>query len=72
MRGAEKLTVPCLILQADDDGLVDPSVTTNFFKRGASADKPLKVYEGFYHEILNEPGKESVLRDIDAWISART
>lgn len=71
MLGADKLTVPCLVLQAGDDGLVDPSVTTDFFKRMASADKTLKVYEGFYHEILNEPGKESVLRDIDAWISAR-
>jgi len=68
---ADKLTAPCLIMQASADGIVDASATAIFFKRVASSDKTLKVYEGFYHEILNEPGKESVLQDIDAWLSAR-
>jgi alpha-beta hydrolase superfamily lysophospholipase len=69
---AGQLTLPCLIMQAGADGIVDPSGTADFFKKIASSDKTLKVYDGFYHEILNEPGKESVLRDIDAWLSART
>lgn len=72
MRAADKLTLPCLIIQGGADGIVDPSMTTDFFKKVASRDKTLKVYEGFYHEILNEPGKESVLGDIGGWLSART
>jgi alpha-beta hydrolase superfamily lysophospholipase len=72
MRAADKLTLPCLIMQGGADGIVDPSMTTNFFKKVASHDKTLKVYEGFYHEILNEPGKESVLADMGGWLSART
>ena len=71
VRAAERLTVPCLILQAGADGLVDPVATSSFFKKVASPDKILKVYEGFYHEVLNEPGKGSVLGEIDTWLSAR-
>ncbi len=71
MRSAEKLRVPCLIMQAGADGIVDASVTTAFFKQVGSPDKTLKVYDDLYHEIHNESGWESVLRDIDSWISAR-
>ena len=34
----------------------------------ASPDKTLKVYDGLYHEILNEPERDTVLADIRAWI----
>ena len=72
MRMAEKLTLPCLILQAGADGIIDPAVATEFYKRVPSSDKTLKVYDGFYHESLNEIGKETVLADIDGWLAART
>lgn len=68
---AGKLKLPCLIMQAGADGIVDASVTTAFFRQVGSADKTLKVYDGWYHEIQNEPGWESVVKDIDAWILAR-
>jgi lysophospholipase len=71
IRDAQRLKLPCLILQAGADGLVDPSATIDFFKKVGASDKTLKVYDGFYHEILNEPGKDSVLQEIDAWLSAR-
>lgn len=71
-RGANKLTLPCLIMQAGGDGIVDPAATENFFKTVAATDKTLKVYEGFYHEVLNEPGKENLLSEITGWLSART
>lgn len=71
MRSADKLTLPCLVIQGGADGIIDPAVATEFYKRIASSDKTLKVYDGFYHETLNEIGKESVLADIDGWLAAR-
>lgn len=71
-RDANKLTLPCLIMQGGGDGIVDPSATEDFFKTVAATDKTLKVYEGFYHEVLNEPEKENLLNEITAWLSART
>ena len=33
-----------------------------------SKDKTLKLYEGHYHDLLNDVGKEGVMADITAWI----
>jgi alpha-beta hydrolase superfamily lysophospholipase len=40
-------------------------------RRSRSRDKTLKLYEGHYHDLLNDIGKEGVLTDIKAWIDAR-
>ena len=31
-------------------------------------DKVLIEYEGLYHEVYNEPGKEQVFADFEAWL----
>ena len=31
----------------------------------------IKLYEGHFHDLLNDVGKERVLADITAWIDAR-
>jgi len=71
MRLADGFTLPCLIIQGGADGIIDPTVATELYKRIKGSDKALKVYDGFYNESLNEIGKESVLADIDNWLSAR-
>jgi len=71
MRLADEFTLSCLIIQGGADGIIDPTVATELYKRIKGSDKTLKVYDGFYHESLNEIGKESVLADIDTWLSAR-
>ena len=42
-----------------------------FFGKAGSKDKTLKLYEGHYHDLLNDIGKEQVMGDIKAWIEAR-
>ncbi len=37
-----------------------------------SSDKTLKLYEGLYHEILNEPERLQVLADVVEWLDARS
>jgi alpha-beta hydrolase superfamily lysophospholipase len=37
-------------------------------ERVGSADKTLIVYDGLYHEILNEPEQDRVLADIVGWL----
>jgi alpha-beta hydrolase superfamily lysophospholipase len=72
LRGGNKLTLPCLVMIGSGDGIVDPSTTQDFFGTIASSDKTLKVYDGLYHEVLNEPEKDDLLREISTWVSART
>lgn len=64
---AQKLRVPLLVLQAGDDALVRKDKALLFYEEAASPDKELEVYEGFYHEILNETGRRRVLDRIGAW-----
>ena len=39
-----------------------------FFDMAGSKDKTLKLYEGHFHDLLNDVGKEEVLGDIENWI----
>ena len=40
-------------------------------ERAGSSDKTLKLYEGHFHDLLADVGKEQVVADIEAWIDAR-
>lgn len=62
---------PCLILHGGGDQIVTPEASRYMAGHIASADKTLKVYPEFYHEILNEFGREAVMADIIGWIDAR-
>ncbi len=68
---AHNVTLPMLVLHGSADGIADPAGSQTFFERAASEDKTLKVYDGFYHEILNEPGKQEVYEDVLEWLVAR-
>ena len=68
---ADRFSAPILILQAGADKICDPKAAENFCKIVNSRDSEFKLYEGFYHEILNEQGKEKAFGDIYNWIKAR-
>lgn len=40
-------------------------------QEGFFTDKTLRVYEGLYHEVYNEPEHEQVLRDVESWLETR-
>jgi len=35
-----------------------------------SKDKTLTLYEGHFHDLLNDVGKEQVMADIENWIDS--
>lgn len=67
--GAIKL--PALIMHGSSDRLVNPAGSPQLYKSIGSTDKTLKVYQGLYHEIFNEPERSLVLEDTEAWLSRR-
>jgi alpha-beta hydrolase superfamily lysophospholipase len=66
-----KITLPVLILHGTADKATVPSGSSFFHATAGSADKTLKLYEGHYHDLLNDIGKEAVIADIAAWIESR-
>lgn len=71
MEAMPEYRYPCLILHGGGDLIVPPDASKYFYEHISSQDKELKIYEGLYHEILNEPEKETVLEDIHNWIEKR-
>lgn len=65
---AARITLPILLLQGGADRLVDPVGARMLFDGVRSQDKTLKVYEGLYHEIYNEPEHDEVLADVEGWL----
>jgi alpha-beta hydrolase superfamily lysophospholipase len=63
-----ELTLPILIMHGSADRLSDPSSSKTIFEHVGSKDKTLKYYAGFYHEIFNEPQREQVFSDMEAWL----
>ena len=68
---ASNIGLPIMIMQGSDDKLVNPDGAQLLYDLVASKDKTLKVYDGFYHELFNEPGHEQVINDIKIWLEAQ-
>jgi alpha-beta hydrolase superfamily lysophospholipase len=65
------ITLPVLILHGMLDKATKPSGSQFFYESAQSADKTLKLYEGAYHDLLNDIDKETVMADITGWLAAR-
>jgi alpha-beta hydrolase superfamily lysophospholipase len=66
-----RITLPVLILHGTADRATMASGSQLFFDTAGSKDKTLKLYDGHYHDLLNDVGKDAVLADIRAWIDKR-
>lgn len=66
----DQINLPILILQGSEDKLVDPDGAKKFYENISSKDKTLKIYEGLYHEVFNEPERDQVLTDMEVWLEA--
>lgn len=65
------ITLPLLIMHGTADKATMPSGSELFYEKAGSRDKTLKLYEGHFHDLLNDLDKEKVMADIVAWINAR-
>jgi alpha-beta hydrolase superfamily lysophospholipase len=64
-----KIKLPVLIMHGSADQLSDPAGSKLLYERVGSKDKTLKLYDGFYHEIFNEPEHKKVMADVEAWLT---
>jgi alpha-beta hydrolase superfamily lysophospholipase len=64
------MTLPVLIMHGTDDKATVCHGSQFFYDTAGSKDKTLELYEGHYHDLLNDVGKEGVMADIKSWIDA--
>lgn len=67
----KETNLPVLFLLAGEDRVVDSSVSKKIFAALKTQDKALIEYEGMYHSLSIEVGKERVFQDILKWAEGR-
>lgn len=69
-RSFGEITLPVLILHGTADKATKPSGSQEFFDRAGSSDKTLKLYDGGYHDLLNDTARAKVMGDIGSWLAS--
>src|SRR4030095_10154982 len=67
-----KINIPVLILHGTKDKATKYSGSEFFYNNAGASDKTLKLYEGHYHDLLNDVDKEKVMADIQEWVIEHT
>ncbi|MFH1242303.1 MAG: alpha/beta hydrolase [Pseudomonadota bacterium] len=70
LNNASHLSLPLLLLHGGEDGLTSVQATREFAER-AGQFCTLKVWDGLYHEIHNDPEKEQVFAYLGTWLEER-
>lgn len=72
MRGfpvsAPKLLLRTLVLHGTADKLVPVATTRLVYEAFGTRDCVVKLYDGLYHEVFNEPERERVTADLFRWL----
>jgi len=67
--GLPTLTLPVLLLHGTDDVIADPSTSRYVHDTIGSQDRTLKLYKGLWHQVFNEPKRQSVYTDVNTWLN---
>jgi acylglycerol lipase len=66
-----RITLPVMILHGTADKAARPSGSQLFYDTAGSSDKTLKLYDGGFHDLLNDTDRQTVMSDVCRWITAR-
>jgi acylglycerol lipase len=70
----DRIELPLLVLHGTADRLIDPEGAELLYRQAASSDKTLRLYEGAYHEVVNDlpDAREAALKEIVNWLDRLT
>lgn len=70
-RYAQTMTIPVLLLAAEDDRIVNPKGSHDFFGMLPNGLGTAHFYPDYFHEIFNEIGADKVFDDVKNWLTAQ-
>ena len=65
---AHRFPLPLLVLHGSADRMVPPDGSREFAARARGRDVTFIEYEGAYHALFADQGRERVLADVEEWI----
>jgi alpha-beta hydrolase superfamily lysophospholipase len=71
VENATSIRLPMLIMHGSVDSLTAVEGSKLLHDSISSEDKKIVIYDGLYHEILNEPERKNVMADILRWLETR-
>jgi len=63
-----KINLPVLLLHGSEDSLCDPDCSIYLHNLISSNNNQLIIYDGFFHEVYNEPEQRTVFNDVLNWL----
>jgi alpha-beta hydrolase superfamily lysophospholipase len=66
--GVRELRLPTLILHGTADKLVPLAATRPLYQAISANYRTLKLYDGLFHEVFNEPERATVTADLFSWL----
>ena len=66
-----RITLPLLILHGTADKAAKPSGSQFFYATAGAKDKTLKLYDGAFHDLLNDTIRTVAMADIGNWLEDR-
>ncbi|MBN2078287.1 MAG: lysophospholipase [Spirochaetes bacterium] len=66
---ALELRMPLMVFQGREDKIVDYRGSETLFRNASSLKKELHIFEGLYHETMNEKDNVTVLQLVARWIT---
>lgn len=70
-KGIPQIQLPILILHGTGDRVAKPGGSKYYMDYCASTDKQFNLYEGHYHDLLNDKYNTIIIKDIIRWINKR-
>jgi len=63
-----EIRVPLLVFHGTADLLAAVDGSKQLYRRASSADKTLRLCEGLFHEVFNEPERDTLLDELVKWL----
>jgi acylglycerol lipase len=67
-----EVQVPLLIFHGTADRLAAVDGSKRLYARASSSDKTLRLCEGLFHEVFNEPEQDTLLGELVKWLDGHT
>ncbi|KAK6925473.1 Serine aminopeptidase, S33, partial [Dillenia turbinata] len=71
-RNLKRVRIPFLVFHGTSDTVTDPLATKKLYDEASAEDKTIRLLDGFLHDLLFEPERDEIIKDIIEWLNCRT
>ncbi|KAJ0987291.1 hypothetical protein J5N97_005647 [Dioscorea zingiberensis] len=66
-----RVSIPFLVLHGTADTVTTPQASQKLYNKASTPEKSIKLYEGLLHDLLIEPERDEIAKDIIDWLCSK-